>query len=68
MDVDFGWAVVPGGGVFGALDRVGVVLAAFEGAGAGAVAAGRVGALEDLGDGLSGGAVQAGGGKRPPGR
>jgi hypothetical protein len=68
VDVDFGWPVVPGGGVLGAFERVGVVLAAFEGAGAGAVAAGRVGALEDLGDGLSGGAGQAGGGKRPPGR
>ena len=68
VDADFGWAFVPGGGVGFSLYEVAVVAAAFDDAGAGAVAAGRAGAFEDLGDGLSGGAVQAGGGKRPPGR
>ena len=59
---------MPDDGVGGAFDAVGVVSCALDYAGAGAVAAGRVGALEDLGDGLSRGAGQAGGGKRPPGR
>lgn len=68
VDADFGRAVVPGGGVGFSFYSVAVVAAAFDDAGAGAVAAGRAGALEDLGDGVSGGVVQAGGGKRPPGR
>ncbi len=50
---------MPGDGVAGAFDPVAVVAAAFHDAGAGAVAAGRAGSLEHLGDGLSGGAVQA---------
>jgi hypothetical protein len=68
VDADFGRPVVAGGGVGFSFYEVVVVAAAFDDAGAGAVAAGRVGSLEDLGDGLSGRAVQAGGGKRPPGR
>ena len=68
VDADFGRPVVAGGGVGFSCYEVVVVAAALDDAGAGAVAAGRVGALEDLGDGLSGRAVQAGGGKRPPGR
>lgn len=63
-----GRAFVPGNGVGLAFYAVAVVAAAFDGAGAGAVAAGRVGAGEDFGGGFSGGAVEAGGGKRPPGR
>jgi hypothetical protein len=62
VDADFRWSVVAGGGGVGfSFQEVMVVVAAFDDAGAGAVAAGRVGALEDLGDGLSGRAVQAGG-------
>jgi hypothetical protein len=59
---------MPGDGVGVAFDAVLVVAPASYDARAGAVAAGRVGALEDLCDGLMRRAGQAGGGKRPPGR
>jgi hypothetical protein len=59
VDADFGWPVVAGDDVGFPLDEVLGVAAAFDDAGAGAVAARRAGALEDLGDGLSGGAGQA---------
>ena len=68
VDADFGWPVVPRDDVGFPLYEVLGVAAAFDDARAGAVAAGRAGAFEDLGDGLSGGAGQAAGGKRPPGR
>lgn len=68
VDADFRRSVVPGGDVGFPLDEVLGVPAAFDDPGAGAVAAGRAGAGEDLGDGLSGRLGQARGGKRPPGR